>query len=969
MTPIQERLFEMLCEVVAICEEHAITYYAAGGTALGAVRHKGFIPWDDDVDLMMPREDWKRFIEVARQGLPPGRRLCCLELDEEYPHVFGRYVDTTSTSIHYNQFLGGTPEGFVIDIFVLDPIRDSGPAFERHREALSLYNDLANPLGYSYPLSSDPARIADYTKRMEQEGRRAVLEELEADLCSCELEDASHLVMRWACAPRLFKKEFFAYRRFEDFEGLRIQVPSQCADYLVHHYGDDWAYLPQRSNRVVHDAITFVDVDYQTVQSDYLPFVDVERTKKAILARRQAHIRDMGKIDHASDLRARIASVFARQVTMRRACEVDVGRLVENHETEELDRVFAMFYRWQCDALLEGREEYLKLRRYYDPVYIDIGDDLLAFALENLIDTNRVSKAARILRIRELEEAPLDDSVMKAKALLEAVRMPASLNDVGLADAAYDFACDILELRPQNYSMRLFVLDRLSEQGRTGEMEALAQDGLKYFPMSGEFLKYETDVRSASASSEEDKHASAESYTRAIKRTTNAFIVESACERLHELEGDDHPTPTGSGESKADESIQAVPAMVPLYDRELVRRKVFRLLCELDEICNANGIDHYLGPLSCKLSIVHGGNKPALPQLDMMVPASQMPELAKVLCAMQSDTRACDCWLTNPRYLSFALDYVDTTSTFLQMEEGTNIQEHGLKVNVLPLREADARKQGVGAMRGKLLDAIESGWEINGYNLTRRITAKRALRAAGTRFLMLGGRKRLARTLFGFMSEEAQGEPELRALRYYDSKPLSADAAHFQAGSSMLFEGREFPVPKDLEDLMTNWFGIGWEDDVRTWSAPVDDVFIDPDLPYKLLLQHLESQGCHPRELFKEMRALRIGMLGQVRNLRLRNQAIALAERTRDRKEIYDALHLRDGEIASCRASGDFDRLKVLFADYDRLARAYLRKDLGLCPCKEHMDVLCELWVHEGYDDLAKELKRLAPDKHYSPLM
>ena len=80
---IQKELIVLLTEIDEICRKHDIPYYLSGGTLLGALRHEGFIPWDDDLDVNMPREDWPRFRESFRArfggkyvifepGTPPG---------------------------------------------------------------------------------------------------------------------------------------------------------------------------------------------------------------------------------------------------------------------------------------------------------------------------------------------------------------------------------------------------------------------------------------------------------------------------------------------------------------------------------------------------------------------------------------------------------------------------------------------------------------------------------------------------------------------------------------------------------------------------------------------------------------------------------------------------------------------------------------------------------------------------------
>ena len=81
----QKVMLEILQEIHKICVENNITYWLEAGTLLGAVRHKGFIPWDDDCDISMPRADYEKFLKVARSKLPKDMFLQTKDTDKEYP--------------------------------------------------------------------------------------------------------------------------------------------------------------------------------------------------------------------------------------------------------------------------------------------------------------------------------------------------------------------------------------------------------------------------------------------------------------------------------------------------------------------------------------------------------------------------------------------------------------------------------------------------------------------------------------------------------------------------------------------------------------------------------------------------------------------------------------------------------------------------------------------------------------------
>ncbi len=117
---LQLRILGNLLAVDRLCREHSLHYYIYDGTMLGAVRHGGFIPWDDDLDIAMPREDYETFITHANEWLADPYEFVSYETDPTYPLPFGKVQDASTTLIEraHLPYLGG----LYIDVFPIDGV-------------------------------------------------------------------------------------------------------------------------------------------------------------------------------------------------------------------------------------------------------------------------------------------------------------------------------------------------------------------------------------------------------------------------------------------------------------------------------------------------------------------------------------------------------------------------------------------------------------------------------------------------------------------------------------------------------------------------------------------------------------------------------------------------------------------------------------------------------------------------------
>jgi len=134
---VKQIQLDILDKVVKFCEENNLVYFLCGGTLLGAIRHKGYIPWDDDIDLMMPRKDYETLSHTFKYD---GLKLYAHELLSNYNKPFIKIGDTSTDLIENS--VNEYKIGVNIDIFPLDGFPDNIKLIKRHINKIEFYRRL-----------------------------------------------------------------------------------------------------------------------------------------------------------------------------------------------------------------------------------------------------------------------------------------------------------------------------------------------------------------------------------------------------------------------------------------------------------------------------------------------------------------------------------------------------------------------------------------------------------------------------------------------------------------------------------------------------------------------------------------------------------------------------------------------------------------------------------------------------------
>ena len=262
MTELQSKLLDMFKWFHEFCMSHGLRYYMIGGTMLGAARHKGFIPWDDDIDVGMPRPDYEKLEQLMKLQ---GEQRYILEtprteaLDYFYP--ISKLYDTQTTLVENTRLK--IRRGIFLDIFPLDGIGDSEEESRRNYKAVHWKHNLL--LTRVTGIREGRSKLKNAAVRVARLVPGCILDNKKLLLnLEKQCKKYSFEVCSWAGnllgaygTKELAPKKYFGKPKLYEFEGQLLFGPQRAEEYLTQIYGD-WRKLPPKEKQVSHhDFIEF----------------------------------------------------------------------------------------------------------------------------------------------------------------------------------------------------------------------------------------------------------------------------------------------------------------------------------------------------------------------------------------------------------------------------------------------------------------------------------------------------------------------------------------------------------------------------------------------------------------------------------------------------------------------------------------------------------------------------------------
>lgn len=254
---LQRVLLHMIKELDALCRQNGIEYYLLGGSALGAMRHKGFIPWDDDLDIVMDCQNYDKFMKVCKESLDP-EKYYIQEALKDWPLAFSKIKLKGTSLMEIEGYDDGKGNGIYVDVFRFDNIAKN--------KLIAHWQYFCGKVFLSYTLAQRTYKSASLKKKI-----------IMALSFPLKLSFVRNIfwkqITKYNNHPQYYYGLFFGRGNYRiavvardifgkpvyvPFEDTELPVPEFCHEYLTQVFGDYMQLPPEDKRKGLH----LIDVDF-----------------------------------------------------------------------------------------------------------------------------------------------------------------------------------------------------------------------------------------------------------------------------------------------------------------------------------------------------------------------------------------------------------------------------------------------------------------------------------------------------------------------------------------------------------------------------------------------------------------------------------------------------------------------------------------------------------------------------------
>ncbi len=929
MNEIQSKLYELLVKFDTRCRQHDIEYYLSGGTMIGAMRHHGFIPWDDDVDLYISRKNYKKLLACKESFFDDDFVLINNQEFPQYGNTIVRCVDTHSTSITKARLLDGTPKGEFLELFILDPLPDEPRA--RH-EWLTKHWIYAELMAFAFRVANqridpwiDEALYNHYFERYKTEGRDVILKELEDELFSIEETEVNDWCSRWGIAVRTYPIKWFGKPRLVPFGDTELPVQSAVERVLRYEYGDTWANIPLVNNQATHSIIRNQKIGYRQFVDEYMQYINAEKLFGSYPERDEASLDT-----YFADRR-----LHAKRIGVKEAhCKGAISRMhnVSGDETAYEDEFAHAYSVW--------RNHQLSLDFWKWQVCIDLDDADLALFLEHFIETDGFSPVKTLLEWRKRTHI-LPEQLCEIDTFVGGISEVYTLIDEGkygearseynsLIEEQYQRYLTIYDIRYLDVLLGVKTIDSISNlEDLLKKAQALVDD----FPESGDALFLLGKIENAAGL----KDKSYGHLNRAKAMTRNAFFLREIDEFV--------PNATNrKNKQDAHETMNGAQAVL------------VKLLSEIHEVCQEENIPYFVAGEAALSAYRSGKFESDATHIEVLMLFEDALRLTKKLS--NRPHRTVESLYTNKKYPDISFRYCDTETTRVMLDSNNLPYEHWcICIDIQILRVP------FHGFWGRLTRTFERVWKLyRGYSerIKKRIKHfgfwGRAFDAVFRH--TQGCCRALLKPLFRHTQRKASFSDKL-ALRYYTGERVNYSKHVFDSGKLVHLEEQPCFIAGKYSDYFVSMYGRDWPNKTIRPKQEKQTTIVDTCLPYKQFVMDIVSAGETLDFTAEYAEQLAAKKRYDALDSKI-TKAWNIAWRTEAKFRMQERYEPLKQNILSLQEQEKWPELIELFAEYDDVAITYEKKNLSVKFDEELFNIYLEILRRQGRDKLAKHLEELS---------